>query len=1105
MPAVDWLARLIAWIDGIGPCRRFLATVRDGLSFPDEHTAREAVERFATIVAQGVERLDAMEPLPDPQIRQGRTRVRLRLIGERREAIRNTGILSAMRTAFEDLPESARGPNRIVIPTRDGEADFHLLRERCTVVLKDYPPRPKWVHLAWAAALVLTDGGSTPVAWSAVRRGHVEIEELRAEAGEPGYERLLGALGDLTFDYPYAGGIRCLLHAGATLDEVNWWGTSLRGHFPDDADAEALRHVRSVAAWCADHGSALEREDLAAFWESAASPAGRVVAGSLARFLGWLNDPSAQQVAEVGGLVRLLSLPAFRQSLVERLRRWGEPPPRTRLPDECPEGLPAELVALLRRLAFHQRAAGEDARLPKSLRKPLESTARAEREVRHLRGLGEAIAPKQAERLRRLERRGIADARTDAAPEKLIRQAREVAAVTALAAAKVIIRDELAGWWKARFATDPELGRFRWEHLYQLMHWADGLTEASRRLVDAVVAGHREHGPRYRIHLPHNRAWLDVAVEAGLDAEAWFRPPSVRRTLADGSAVTIALAADPRDLFLMGSRFGTCLSLGDGSNRDAVIPNAADANKAVVYAYGADGEPLARKLVGVVGARLVGFDLYCKRAADELAGWVDEFCGAWAARAGLGLADAGVPANLAGGFWYDDGVRAWLPAAHVAHRENRPDESVNPLPDDTGDPLRDALRSDDPAALESLLASDSVHKTAALFRHIVLHPDRPWDRWEAVDRQELFRHLAARGELSGRADPRSWPMTANDRDRFRSESCRIVFDLVPPEAEAIGAAADLLVRLPSAPLESHDTRFGTTGPPPAAGLLPFAKLLEALRRFALWMPEADSGCAEYACPLWAERLAHSWRRAPNLAAALRALSDPIERVREVMRLFCVRVHVPEMVRRLRRQRKDTAPSAEADDIGRILAMGDFGGNARHPHDPARPLADRIADARTDAESARDGCGAEWYFAFAASERAEVPVEVRTRFALGLMANAHSTAMSLWPLLGWLATLPEDDRHALWTSPDADGADGDPPGLRLLRVLDASPDLPAGAILTQALAHADPAIRGAAASAYEAVGRSDRDMLTRMLDRARPWVRPDIVPALAEAVRSDPGS
>ncbi len=1079
VPAVDWLARLIAWIAGSSQCRRFLTTVRDALSFPDEHAAREAVGRFAAIVAEAVKRLDALAPRPEAHKR------RRGAGADGRVAIRRSAAIPALRAAFEELPESACGPNRIVLPTRDGEIDFHLLRDRCALVLKGYPPLPKWFHLAQAAALVLTDGASTAVAWSAVqccKRNLVNVEALLEQANEPGYERLLGVLGELTFDDPLYPNVRRLLHAGATVAELNWWGHKLGEHLPAGSDERALRPVRDIAEWCAKHGSALVADDFAIFWKSAAAPSGRIVAESLARFLGWLKEPAAQQVAEVGGLIRLLSLPAFRQSLVERLRRWSEPPPRTRLPDDCPDGLPAELIALLRRLAFYRRSAGESARLPKSLRKPLETTARAESEAQHLRGLGAAIAPKQAERLRRLERRGAEGIDST----KLIRQAREVTAITALAAAKAIIRAELVAWWKARFATDPELDRFRWEHLYHLMHWADGLTESGRRLVDAIVVAHRERGPHYRIHLPHNRAWLDAAIAAGLDADQWFRPPAVRHDLPDGGAVTIAIATDPRDLFLMGSRFGTCLSLDDGVNRNAVIPNAADANKAVVYAFAADGEALARKLVGIAGGRLIGFDLYGKRASDDVASWVDEFCGAWAARAGLKLGDAGLPANLSGEFWYDDGERAWLPAAREAHRALRPDDGADeppPVEDHGIAVLRDALRSEDPAALESLLASDAAPKPAALFWHIVRHPQRSWNRWDGVDPDELFRHLAARGPLRGRADPRSWPLAPDDADRFRATACRCVFDLIAPEPEALLNAADLLIRMPSAPMENGDTRFETSGPPLAVGLLPFATLLDVLRQFTRWMPGVDPDCPADARPVWADRLTQSWRRGPNLAAALRALSDPIVRVREVMQLFCVRERVPELLRQLRRQVKGAATPWNTET------------HARHTHDPARPFADRIADARIAAESALDGCGAAWYVAFSAEERAEVPLEIRTRFALGLMGDADGTANSLWPFLGWLATLPEDDRRMLWAATDPDRAVG-PLGFRLLHTLDDYWFRPAGAILIQALGHADPALRAAAGSAYEAAAGCDGLLLKRMLDRAAPWVHPDIFGALA---------
>lgn len=1099
---VAWLARLVFWVGGQPAAERFLTTVRDGLCFPNEVAAREAVLRFRAILMPVVKRLDVLNELPREQ--------QAAALVVCREKSREENVAARLRRAFDELPDSARGPNRIVLPTRRSEIDVYLLRDRCDVVLKEYQSPPEWAKLTRLAALYLTDNGSTALTWPAA--DHVDhswtVRILAEESTKPGYESLLAHLGSLTFDGPSLDRVRRLFAAGFDVECVNWWGHHLNERLDDEADLRALPAVREVVTWLTGRDPALD-EYVLAFWESASAPGGRPVAESLARFVRWLAAPTAQQVGEVAGLVRLLSLPAFRQRLVERLRRWGDPPPRTRLPADCPDGLPADLVALLRRLAFHQAMAGEAVRLPKSLRKPLDAAARTERELAYLRGLGDGRDGRQAARLRHLEARAAAGAEDGVSAGRLVRQAREVAAVTALIAAKTVLRDELTAWWRGRFDCDPGLDSFGWRHLHQLMTWADGLSDADRRLVDAVMAAFRDHGPLYRRHLPHNAGWLAHAA-AAIDVAAWLAPPPVRRTLADGMVVTVRPAADPREVFLMGSRFGTCLSLDRGENKNAVLPNAADANKAVLYAYSPDGEPLARMLVGVAaGWRLIGFPVYESRGDvddGEMVRVFGEYCGAWAARAGLTLADDGDLPTLTGGFWYDDRARPWCDATKAAYQAAGGRTTSAPPP-----------------------AAPSADSTAAVVWQIVRAPHESVRSWEGVEYDVLFHHLAARGLIPSATDPRTWGPGATATTQYRGERVRVrdrlygemiwaLPWLLPPDAGALRAGVNLLASIEYEPGNAHTVCFATCPPTPLLGTLPLATVVQLLRRYADWFRVPNCGCQQDSRPEWAGVLHAAWRRDRDTRLMVLAASDPRELVRDVLRLVYQIDPIPELGHALRRRLKAAArPEGEAiritlgvqpapaDPYARTVARRD-------------PLVDLAVDRR---RSFRERCaaverlfggpngvvdravGGELCVCWTAAEREQLSPAIRAGLAKSLASDImNDSNWCLWPALYWVATLPVEEQPDCFVVEEADDRGVPTRRLwhgyrRLWEHLEWGNSVPPHlAILVQALAHPSAGLGQAVRSLYRAAAQVDPDWLSRMLALTARFVDPETYAAVA---------
>ena len=164
--------------------------------------------------------------------------------------------------------------------------------------------------------------------------------------------------------------------------------------------------------------------------------------------------------------------------------------------------------------------------------------------------------------------------------------------------------------------------------------------------------------------LPLGQAWIARAA-ARMRVDVWLAPRRHTRELAD-QRLTLALEDDPLEVLRMGIPFDTCLSLADGFNAESTVLNAVDPNKRVLYVRDARGAIVARKLLAVSSEfTLLGYRLYQVRGdLTGLPGAVHEFCGELAADCGLTLADAGAPAEIHPGFWYDDGAVAWTGAGH---------------------------------------------------------------------------------------------------------------------------------------------------------------------------------------------------------------------------------------------------------------------------------------------------------------------------------------------------------------------------------------------------------------------------------------------------------
>lgn len=132
----------------------------------------------------------------------------------------------------------------------------------------------------------------------------------------------------------------------------------------------------------------------------------------------------------------------------------------------------------------------------------------------------------------------------------------------------------------------------------------------TRLLVRAVSHGHGHRA--WALSLPLNRQWLTRHPEGSHPAWQEGLAAVVRLPELAGETV-LWLEDDLQEILRMGTRFGTCLSLG-GCNGHSPAAVALDANKRVLYARGPSGKIIARQLLALAENRgLVCFTVYAHR------------------------------------------------------------------------------------------------------------------------------------------------------------------------------------------------------------------------------------------------------------------------------------------------------------------------------------------------------------------------------------------------------------------------------------------------------------------------------------------------------------
>ena len=328
--------------------------------------------------------------------------------------------------------------------------------------------------------------------------------------------------------------------------------------------------------------------------------------------------------------------------------------------------LSAETRMRLRNLLYYQKLLGRGAVLPTSLTKlliPKQKNNLESDTIRNLKSDG-IIAYTASTSLSKLENQEKANTEKIALHDRKIRRkAEEISARLALEVLSQIIKTSLIRYFKERFVAPPP-DWLRLHELLDIIKWEQSLQDKMKEVFDELVTAWKNSGPYYKFDLSINKDWINKASERGLNIEKWLNPEVTKCRISD-KEMTIEIARDPFRIFLMGSYFDTCLGIRDGSNRDSVLANAYDANKAVIFIIDENGVVKARKLLGVSDdGALVGYRTYInsdiEKEREIIKEKITSYCINLASLTRLRLVNnVGRIKSLTGLFWYDDHSEDW--------------------------------------------------------------------------------------------------------------------------------------------------------------------------------------------------------------------------------------------------------------------------------------------------------------------------------------------------------------------------------------------------------------------------------------------------------------
>ena len=642
-PHIGWFARLVMWIAGESALARFCTAVSH---LPDISPEAKAKPQLRATVAK----LQVWAKRARTEhCRQIRWEVKQWIKQLPPALVTRAGLSSKFcpQTMIQRLEEQTR---------------------RCIVALNECQDGGRFSLLAAIATLAACDRSAAPIPGSLVKRWAMEsdrvvplqaVRNLLSESNSKGYDQLLRALevfpASNNYDYHF---LRTHLGRGASFDDIRWvldknLQDCLEEELPRLAWARRLDERLAAAGLCLDSSKS---------WRLFSAVDTAANRSTLDDFADWVASlPAAARTPRLCQLlVAALSGPFLRAmeglGMHAEIREWNQAVTQQPRASSCSE-VEAWVSQVRRVESFAESANTRTARADQLLARE-RKRGRERIYLERLINQGKAT-PLQAARSRHLQMESRRPA--GASERKVLRSLQKSYVLASIDALRYRIRKG------AQPALGSELAvRLQGKHLGRVLEFAEWVKKRSpvaRHCFEGIMRAHQHFGEDYKQHLSCNSDWIAQMRDEPIAIGDWLRPSEWVGEVA-GAELTISASLDPVETFLMGQYFGTCLSLGD-CYEESLLPNAAEANKHVLYARDQAGKVVARQLIAIdKRASLLGYCCYVRDSADDflrdcMLAAMTSYCVNLAKRCRLTLANQGVPKTLGKIEWYDDGPVAW--------------------------------------------------------------------------------------------------------------------------------------------------------------------------------------------------------------------------------------------------------------------------------------------------------------------------------------------------------------------------------------------------------------------------------------------------------------
>ncbi len=486
---------------------------------------------------------------------------------------------------------------------------------------------------------------------------------------QPAYDRWLKIINSREYfsslDEKFA--ILAMLNRGANACDAIYVSNSVgASSVGNDVDLkQAKRLIEQMRRLIGQPGGALDTRLIRLFYSGQALKIGERVFGWLDSFPeGIFGDRTIRIVINLFDEAScLLNSTIFGPRLLRRIETWSNRQYSRRVAVENESQLPPCTRLWIRRMGYYQRLRGEATRVPKSLSSLLSFRAKRVQEMNYLQARFDVgtITREQQNRLRHL-----ATNQPQAGDlTRYVRTAQDACLLTGLDALRQLFVDVAKEVW--HLASKPANESWSLSRWIAMARWTCEMDSQEKHLLRTTMQAWHEHGDNFKRFLPFNRAWLAASREHFSKPKHWLNPKPFSAKV-NGQCISLKIVTHPIETYQMGTYFNTCLSQG-GCNEMSVLPNAADANKQVVFVYNKRNEVIGRQLIAInKDFRIGGYHMYMDLkdtgiTRESLQVQFQAFAQQIANQCGLELcfdSDPEPPQNLSRVYWYDDEVVPWI-------------------------------------------------------------------------------------------------------------------------------------------------------------------------------------------------------------------------------------------------------------------------------------------------------------------------------------------------------------------------------------------------------------------------------------------------------------